>query len=104
MADMHGDGVHSRMMVAVAVKPATVSATSPYGDDQTKEREVRDAMVVAGHGRAQSSAAFSGHGDDGNVKCGFTSARMVALVGLGVEEMVVELWVRWIGQWHCVHG
>jgi len=38
---------------------------------------------VAGHGRAQSSAAFSGHGDDGNVKCGFTSARMVALAGLG---------------------
>ena len=64
-----------------AVKQATVLATSTYSDDQMREREVRDATVVAGHERGRSSVALRGHGGDGDMKCGFTLARMVALAG-----------------------
>ena len=83
MVDVHGGGVRSYVTVVVAVKTAMVLATSPYGDDQTREREVEDATVVASHGRAQSSVALYGLGGNGDAKCGFTSARMGALVGRG---------------------
>ena len=83
MADTHNGVVRSCMMAAVAVKLAMVLATSPYGDEKAREREVRDATMVAGHGRSWSSMAFYGHGGDGDVKCGFTLAQLVALVGRG---------------------
>ena len=76
MADMLGAAACSRAMAAVVVKPAMVLATSPYGDDQTREREVGDATVVASHRRARSSAALGGHSGDGDVKCGFTHYTM----------------------------
>ena len=59
-------------MAAVAVKLVVVLATSPYDNDQMREREVGDAIVVASYGRARSSAALGGHSGDGDVKCGFT--------------------------------
>ena len=71
MVDAHGVIVRSWETVAVVVKPAVVLATSPYGNDQMMEREVRYAMVVASHDQAQSSMAFHGHGD---VKCRITWA------------------------------
>ena len=83
MAGALGAAVRSRTMAVVVVKLAMVLVTSPYSDDQTREREVGDATVVASHGRAQSSTALHGHGGDGDVKCGFTSAQMVALAGQG---------------------
>ena len=81
MAGALGAAARSRAMAAVAVKPAAVLATSPYGNDQMREREVGDATVVAGHGQARSSAALCGHGGDNDTQCGFTLARMVALAG-----------------------
>ena len=54
MADAHGGVVHYCMTAAVGVKPAVALETRPYGDDKIREREVRDATVVAGHGRACS--------------------------------------------------
>ena len=83
MADAHDGIVRYRMMAAVAVKLAMVLATSPYGDEKAREREVRDATMVAGHGRSWSLVVFYGHGGDGDMKCGFTLAQMVALVGRG---------------------
>ena len=83
MADAHGGITRSYVPALVAVKPAVVLATSPYSDDQTREREVGDATVVAAHERAQSSVALHGLSGDGDVKIGFTLAQMVALVGRG---------------------
>ena len=45
-----GAAARSLVTAVVAVKPTVVLATSPYGDDQTREREVGDATVVVGHG------------------------------------------------------
>ena len=39
--------------------------------------------MVAGHGRARTSAVLRGHGRNNNVKSGFILARMVALEGQG---------------------
>jgi len=72
MAGALGAAAHSRATAAVVVKPATVLATSPYDNDQTREREVGDATVMAGHGRAKSSAVLHSHGGDGDMKCRIT--------------------------------
>ena len=107
MADAHGSIMHSHVTAVVGVKPATVLATNPYGDDQMREREVGDATVVAGHGRAQSSAVFHGHGCDGDVKCHITWARMMAMAGRGGrvahgESMHVMDWMDMPQQWHMI--
>ena len=89
ITDAHGGVACSCVTAVVAVKLAMASATRPYGDDGPNERKVGGAVEMAGHGRAQSSA---------------TAMRNVATPRLErlqwrvmeVEEMVVELWARWI--------
>ena len=50
MADTHGGDACSRTDAVVAVKRATALASQTYGDVQPRERKVREALVVAGHG------------------------------------------------------
>ena len=54
MVDAHGAVARSGVVAAVTVKPASALASRPYNKDQIREREVRDATVVAGHGQACS--------------------------------------------------
>ena len=52
IVDAHGGVTRSYVTVVVSVKPAMDLATRPYDDNQIMGREVREATVVAGHGRA----------------------------------------------------
>ena len=52
MVDVHNVVARSHRVAVVAVKWAAVVVSTTYGDDESRWREVRGAMVVAGHGRA----------------------------------------------------
>ena len=50
MADAHGAVACSLVAVTVAVKRATALASQMYSNDQPREMEVGEALMVAGHG------------------------------------------------------
>ena len=52
MADGHNVDSCSRTDAVVVVKQAMALASRSYGNDQPREREVGEALMVAGDGRA----------------------------------------------------
>ena len=66
LAGTHGADTCSGANEAVAVQWAMALASRTYGEDKPRERKVGEALVGAGHGRAQAQ------------RCTTTMAAMVA--------------------------
>ena len=54
MADTLGTDVRSGATEAVVVQRAATLASRTYGEDKLRKREVREALVGAGHGRTRA--------------------------------------------------